>query len=742
VDEYIVWLSDAGAAVSALAGVKGARLAAMAKAGFPVPVGFCVTTRSHEQAPPILEEAIRAAYRRLGGGAVAVRSSATAEDLATASFAGQQDTFLNVRGEEALIDAVRRCRESLWTERAAAYRRERSPDQTRPRMAVLVQVMIATDVAGVAFSMDPLTGEQAVVIECAAGLGEGVVSGSQEVERYSASRPGLLDEDQARRLTDTVRALETLFGGPQDVEWGYSGGKLYVFQSRPITAAATGFFTEALPNDDRLWTSGFLNERFPLPVSPLGWTLIRELLEPLAFRDPLRFIGYRWPAEAPVTKLHGGRPFVNFRVFQILYKPIPDCLLPEDASRYFPAGDTTLRRQAPYPRGRFDPRLIVAVLWNFLHDPANWSPFHNYRVWEKFTARHDQAMAALHAGADNPADAWTLMEQAQALNVRLLAIHRWSLTHADLFYSLLRRMLAAWVGDASVSAGLVTGLPNKSVELNHAMAQARTEADWDAFFERYGHRSFSLDIFRPTLGETRDEVRALAAGMDEDRQGGLSHGETGLGAWRGRLLNFVLLYARRYMRLREDQRFYWQKTLALQRRLALSMGRRLLPGGDIFFATMDELRAAAAGTPLPAGEIERRREEFLRIETDYPLFLRGREPLADARAPEGDVLRGRPVSPGIARGPVRILLLPADLGRLRPGDILVTRGADPGWTVVFGRIAGMVLEVGGQLSHGAVVAREYGIPAVAGIQDATRVLGDGQQIVLDGTSGLVRVLKE
>ena len=765
----IVWLDAEGEPSSDLLGGKGERLARMTRAGFPVPPGFCITTLALEGPPerafsPALHGVILDSYYRLGGKAVAVRSSSTAEDLATASFAGQQDTFLNIRGEEALLDAIHRCHASLWTERAVAYRSERGIPPDAARMAVIVQTMIPCDVAGVAFSIDPLSGAQTVVIECARGLGESVVSGATDVESYRLSRPGLeppaegglLNPDQARKVAVTVIALERLFGAPQDVEWGIWTGRLYVLQSRPITAAATGFFTEVLPDDDHLWTSGFLNERFSQPVSPLGWTLIRELLEPLAFRDPLRFMGYRLPAAVPVTKLYQGHPYVNVRVFQVFYKPFPRFLLPEDARRYFPNGDTELRRQAGYPRGLAWLRFAACLKWNFIRDATNWSPFHNYRLWERFTKTHDRTMAGLlrEAEAASASDAWKLIEQAQALNARLLSIHRWSLTHADLCYTLLRRMLARWLGaerGRALAARLVSGVPNKSMELNRALAGLRTEAGWKAFVVTYGHRSFSLDVYRPTFAESPEEIRRLASAAG-DNDSPLADGGAALAEARqalrsqpgGRLKLYlferVLRCARLYMPLREDQRFFWQKTLAIERRLLLEIGGRLLARAeDVFFATMDELRAAAAGEPLPLGLIERRRAEFSRLErAPYPAFLRGNLPLAEdeAAAAEG-ILHGQPVSPGVARGPARVLTSPGQLSRLQPGDILVTRGADPGWTVVFGHIAGLVMETGGQLSHGAVVAREYGLPAVAGIRGATQILKDGEEIVVDGLAGTV-----
>ncbi|MFB3777733.1 MAG: PEP/pyruvate-binding domain-containing protein [Bryobacteraceae bacterium] len=714
--QWIAWLDGEGDASPEVLGGKGSRLAAMARAGFPVPAGFCVTTRADWEAAPALEEAIRQAWRRLGVDSVAVRSSATTEDLPSASFAGQQDTYLSVRGEEAVLDAVARCRESLWNERAVAYRNALAADAEQPRMAVVVQTMIPADVAGVAFSMDPVTGAARPVIECTTGSGP-------------------LRQDLARQLTKALAGLERLFGGPQDIEWGFWEDRLYLFQSRPVTACATGFFTEDLPGDDHLWTSGFLNERFPQPVSPLGWTLIRELLEPLAIRDPLRFLGYRPPENLPLTKLYQGHPYVNVHVFQVLYKRFPKRLLPEDARRYFPEGNTDLRKQAAYPSSLLNPRIAASLLWNFLRDPANCSPFHNFRVWERFTLEHDAAMAALVGGEESVEDLWRRMERAQALNARLLAIHRWSLTHADVLYSLLRRSLG---GD--LAARLVAGLPNKSVELNAALAAVKTESDWRAFCEAYGHRSFSLDIYRPTFAETPEEVLRLASGGERERPRLQVRQRTGagLGTW-------LIAAVQRYMILREEQRFYWQKTLALQRTLALRMGRLLPPGEDIFFATMDELRHAARGSPLPQEAISRRKAEFIRLErsagADYPAFLRGSQPVWEQQE-EGDVLCGQPVSPGTARGAARVLLTPRDLDSVAAGEVLVTRGIDPGWTVVFGRIAALVTETGGQLSHGSVVAREYGLPMVTGVQGATRMLKDGQLVEVNGTAGLVRMVKE
>jgi len=284
-------------------------------------------------------------------------------------------------------------------------------------------------------------------------------------------------------------------------------------ETAPITARATGFFTQVLPDDDYLWTAGFLNERFPLPVSPLGWTVVQELLEELAFRVPLRYLGVRDAESWPITKLYRGHPYVNVRVFQTLYRPFPDLLLPEDAARYFPAGDTTLRREVAHPRGWWDSMMLLSLAWAFLCQPRLWSPWHSDRQWAHFLHRHQVEMSALEQATQNLGpDAeiqaiWQLIERAQALNRQLLTLHRWSLTHAELWYSLLRRLIGGWIDPTqrtSLGSALVAEVPNKSVELDQALWRLAAicgapdfEVALKEFLAHYGHRSFSLDLCEP-----------------------------------------------------------------------------------------------------------------------------------------------------------------------------------------------------------------------------------------------------
>jgi pyruvate,water dikinase len=860
----ILWLEEITDQHQALVGSKALNLAKVSHAGFLVPDFFCVTTAAYAQFMTLsglrdsaealsslplqaalqsaqsiqevirdlalgeqLAEPILSAYCRLGQGAavdtaVAVRSSATAEDLDVASFAGQQATRLNVGSETALLQAVLDCWASLWSLRAVSYRAQIG-FTALPEIAVLIQKMVNPDTAGVAFSEDPITGKPTVVIEAAFGLGETVVSGHSGVDRYVAD-PGtgqevgppfvapktqkwtlaaqggpqqidlaaakqdarVLTPQQVQRVAHIVTALAELFGRPQDAEWALAGDALYVLQTRPITSGGRSFFTDATPGDDHLWTSGFLNERFPRPVSPLGWSVIRELLDELAFRDPLRYLGCTGVDDLSVTKLYRGHPYVNVFVFQTLYKVFPDPLLPEDACRFFPQGKTELRHAVPYPRSLLDPRFLLSMARHLLPRFAGWSPWHNHRAWASFTERHElinQQLSvtreSLYRDAAPPERIWEAVVAAQELNRVLLSLHRWSLTLAELSYSLLRRMLQRWMGPQQgqeMATQLVTGLPNKSLEMNSAlagMAELKDESlratALESFLMDFGHRSFHLDIYYPTFADDHSQVTDLVGQLTERSR----EQPTDLGAWRERtlpeidkalgsgfvpalrrpLLRHVVGLAQRYMPMREDQRFYWQKTLAVLRKLFLLLGQRMadagaLNGADrVFFLTKQEIEAFALHETREgyASLADERQQRYQRLQRDYdaapsqayPAFLHGNQPMHSAPG-EGEVtLKGQAVSAGLARGRVAVCFSPSEFDKVSAGDVLVARSIDPAWTPVFGLLGGLILEHGGQLSHGVVVAREYGLPTVTGIQGATQLLHDGDTVLVDGLTGVV-----
>lgn len=512
-----------------------------------------------------------------------------------------------------------------------------------------------------------------------------------------------------------------------------------------------------------LWTSGFFNERFPAPISPLGWSSIGPLIEDIALRDPLRFLGYPKAEKIPLTRLWRGHPYANALAFQIFYKVFPDFILPEDAFRYFPDGAVRLRKNAPYPTWIDAPRFLFSLLRALLSDPFNVSPLNNYRHWARYTREHDRRVAALRARYDElaraePRGIFAALRETEDIHRTFLRIHRWSLMDADLTFGLLKRL----VSSNDVAARLVADAPNKTMEVDAALKQiANDQLPMTNFLAEHGHRSFSLDIAVPTFAEEPEQVMRLV-NMTEDngrrtetkKSSSVFAPPSGLGT----VFNSSLALARHYVALREDQRYYWQKSLAVSRHLYLLLADRLVADNVIafpalvFYAMRQELvdyfdgglPKAELAHSIAARQLEWREylREFEQSPTEsYPAFLRGN--VVSVRRNAAGVTKqwqGRAISPGMARGVARVVHSSDDLSRIQPGEILVAPSTDPAWTPVFARIAGLVVERGGVLSHGAVIAREYHIPGVAGIPGIVQTIQDGEMIEVDGSRGVVSLV--
>ncbi|MBI5303152.1 MAG: hypothetical protein HY868_13545 [Chloroflexi bacterium] len=511
-----------------------------------------------------------------------------------------------------------------------------------------------------------------------------------------------------------------------------------------------------------LWTSGFINERLPAPISPLGWSHIGPFVEELALREPLRWLGYPHAETIPLTRLWRGHPYANVRAFQIFYKCFPDFLLPEDAYRYFPDGDVSARKTAPYPSSIYSPRFLVSIVRAFARDWQNFSTLHNYRVWARYTREHDARVADLRARLPALRDAdphaiFDALRDTERAHRGVLRIHRWSLTHADLTFGLLKRIAGE---DAEYAARALADVPNKTLEVDADLRQLSRAQ----FLAKHGHRSFSLDIAAPTFAEDPAQVERLMTTADDrlpttDTQ---DKSRSAIGGLRSFGVKAILPLARRYVALREDQRYYWQKSLAAARQLYLLLADRLVAHGviaergTIFFATHDEL-LKYFDDELPKTDLARmiamRQAEWRAYQREfeesptasYPAFLRGDVPLERVGATlvvaQPHQWRGRAISPGIARGVARVVRSANELARVQRGEILVAPATDPGWTPVFARIAGLVVERGGVLSHSAVVAREYRVPGVAGIPGIVDEIREGETIQVDGSSGAVKVVQ-
>lgn len=739
--------------------------------------------------PAGLCEALTRAAPRLGARLV-VRSSAADEDGSRRSFAGQYTTVVNVAAGPEVELAVRRCWASWYAPPVLAYRGD---DASPPALAVVVQSLVPARAAGVLFTIDPMTGSwREMAVEAAAGMGEAVVSGRVVPDRYLLRRPlrppgrvrgrlrgrveeievdegrqdralvpddagGLrweptrhagrvLDRATVERLGRLALEVEALHNHPVDVEWAQdAAGALHLLQARPITAAGS--------DPDRgevLWTRRFGGERWTRPATPLGWTLVGPLLDWfIAYPDTsARYLG-----GAPPTRLHAGWPYFNVSVFRHLAFKLPGRPPPRFMLEFFPPDEERrwLRRFAAPP----DLRVYASILgttWNERRwERFAWQPWNNADAWERW-------VPVLEAGLDRlprlPAiDAATAGRELLRDYVR---IHICSLLFANLGWQLCERLLPP-----DLRADLLRcPSENATLRTNRALFAVAQGASLEDFLVAWGHRGADCawEVSRPRWAEAPERVVRLLQPYREGvladpaevaheqeeararavrRLAARSHGP------RGRALVTLVEQTRRYLQLREDQRAWFDRLLWAIKQAVLRLADDAgVPRADVWFLEWDELLAVARGavtlTAL-ADKVARRKALQVVWESSPPppVFLVGDAPLETE--PAGRRLRGLGISPGRHTGTVRVLSSPDDAARLHKGDVLVATATDPAWTPLFLVAGAVVLELGSMLSHGAVVAREYKVPAVVNLPDVTRLLLEGSTVTVDGGRGLVWV---
>ncbi len=772
----VLWLDAITEPDRPRVGAKAFTLARLRQRGFPVPDGFVLPADT-----PVAAAA--AAYARLGG-AVAVRSSSTAEDTAEASFAGQYRTVLGVVGEEALREAVRLCRESAGA--AAAY--AHALGAAAGRMAVLVQRMAAPSAAGVVFTEDPRD-PTALLVEAHPGLGEAVVSGSITPDRYVLDRKsgalkdaggpaaGCLDEPGLRAVVELARRVETTLGAPQDVEWALGPEGPVLLQARPITVEA-----EERP-DRRLrrLTRANVGEVLPDPVTPLTWSTVGTFLEH-GFRGVAEEAGLVTAGTGPFLVLYRRRLYMNLSLSVDVARRLPG-VTAADAERLILGGGAS---GAPPPlRLTAIPRLVLVGLR--LLGLARRLPA---RVLEAEAAvRGLPGREALeHAGQKALARYLDVFAQRG----RELAFTHVAASGACGFRLALLGGLLGRLAPGDVEGRvnrLVTGLPDVASTAPTFALEALAEdvsrhegwALWlrraagrpsaegvlaDAppvlavrlrgFLDLFGHRAVSEgELAAPAWeDDPRPLLAALAALAEGERTAEWSRraraevrraDEEALlarpGPFRRALLRSAIHGARDAVRERERTKSLTVALVHHGRRLARASARHLAASGalaradDVFFLELGELRRAVLGRPPGRALIERRRRRHQRegaLPAPREVDLSG----AEARPESGG--RGIGVSAGVAIGPARVLL-PGDPLRLEPGEVLVTTVLDAALGPLLATATGAVAEIGGTLSHGAVVARELGVPCVVDVREATRRFRNGDRLVVDGSAGTVEV---
>lgn len=823
---FTVDFKDVDATMVAIVGGKGAGLGELTRiGGVRVPDGFCVTTEAIRMAvgevdldgdaaefreaiegvaiPAEVAAAIVDSLGRLGESTpCAVRSSATAEDLPTASFAGQGDSYLDVSGAAAILAGVRRCWASLYTERAVAYRRRNGFEDGAVAMAVVVQRMVHPAAAGTLFTADPLSGNRRVAsIEAVRGLGEALVSGQVNADSYkvrdgrvteaAAVGEPVLTDAQAIELAELGRRVEAHFGRPQDIEWCLDDEGFAIVQSRPITTLFP--IPEAAEAGNRVYVSVGHQQMMTDPMKPLGlsfWqmTAARPMHEAggRLFVDVTRELGSIAGRAGNLAMLGKSDPLVRDALETVLERGFVPEVVDEDPAkaRLVGAAEATietdpgivaeliersqasiaaLRREIEGRSGAalfdfiredievagkerlFDPRGLQAIMAGM---QASW--WLNERLEEWLGERNAADTLAQSAPGNVTAEmGLALLDVADAIR-----------PHPEVV-AFLRRV----EDEGSGAEGFLDELPKLP-----GGAEARLAID--EFLATYGVRCVGeIDITRPRwaerpttlmpmiLGNVRnfepgagprrfERGREEAARAERDlvaRLRALPDGEE-KAAETERMVARLRTFAgyREYPKYGKVSRDFVYKRAVMREAERLARSGVLDEPEDAFYLRFEELAAAVRDERVDADLIRRRKEEFRTAESLVPprvLTSEGETLFGSYRrdgAPAGALL-GQPVSAGTIEGRARVVL---DISRadLEPGDILVTRFTDPSWTPAFVAIAGLITEVGGLMTHGAVIAREYGLPAIVGVENATRLIEDGRRIRLDGTDGYVEFL--
>ena len=832
----------------ALVGGKALNLGKLTKASFTVPQGFCVTTDAYkssvnEQSVGNIEKiekltldtnliaAIKNARRDLNTCTVAVRSSATAEDLEKASFAGQQDTFLNVKDDE-LIDCIKKCWASLWSERAIDYRQKRNIQDDEVSMAVVVQEMCPAEVSGVLFTVSPYD-EKVCVIESNWGLGESVVSGSitpdsfqvarntgeilrkeiaskQEmiteagVQTISENKQNIqsLSDEQLIQLYQIGLEVETLYEQPMDIEWGLADGEFVLLQARPITVR-----TQLVPNPDEetqkqiqaeintletiangrdtVWSHHNIAEVLPAPL-PMTWSIIKDFMSGVgglgkAYRG-LGFHPSRRVDNEGILDLICGRIYINLnREAELFFDGFP---LVHDFAELKQKPQKALYAQAStnikHSTASFWLKLplhIFRMTKAELQLSKCRSNFDQMLIEQELPKFHEIVKAEMQISYSELSDKelvkkfreWTKKTlddfAPKALTATLLAA--FSLQR---FETALKKCMSE--SDAKTLAGsLISGESgNLTVETNEKLWQvAKGDMKLDDFLKDFGHRTVDeFELAQPRWREDTTYLEQIIESYAQQKSHDAKNIQTEESHFKRqrdqresaeRELNQVienrknlkkqieseLDFTRRYMPFRETAKFYLMLGYEQIRRALVELGKRYELEEDIFYLVPDELNDLSKWDVI-SNVIAKRKEQrkkLLLIDLPDVIFSDALDCIGNAaKINVSETYTGLGISAGAAKGNARVLVNPSDIKPEDKDYILVCPSTDPAWTPLFLKAAGLVMERGGMLSHGAVVAREYGVPAVANITDATRAFIDGQMLHVDGNHGKVSIISE
>ena len=866
--EYVLPLADPGANLETVGG-KGASLARLVANGLPVPDGFHVTTAAYwkfviendlqpgvlaaleavdvaqpatldaasqtigelfagAQTPPDVASAIALAYASLAGTSpvVAVRSSATAEDLPDLSFAGQQDTYLNVEGYGAVLEAVKRCWASLWTARAIGYRARHGIGPGGLSLAAVVQLLVPAEAAGILFTANPVTGRRdQAVLSAAWGLGEAVVGGMVTpdaltvdkasgvvVERVTADkqvmtaringgteeqpvpealrRAPVLDQRAAAELVGLAVQIEEQYGMPMDIEWALADGVFAIVQARPITALPEEPVAPELelpdewpmPDPKGPYMRGSIADFMPDPLTPLFATVGVPAINAGMKRTIRETIG------GSLAALDNYLTTINDYAYLHVGLGCRDWVWV--LGRMVPALPRLLRDGERHWREVARPRYAgVTARWRD-RPPHELSAVELLRGARELTDAMADYLTALQVDAIGTAagteglfttiyDKMIKREGDPPAPTLLLGADSTPIRAEKALYD-----LAQWCRERDSLPAYLLEAPSRQLaeQVDHGMPPGTGAGDWHEWQRRFGdylaefgHSIYDLDFAKPLPVDDPlpllEVLKMFIRGEGKDpharQQESIARREqavqTAMSRVRGlkrRLFRWSLRWAQTFACVREDSIFDIGLGYPVLRRMLHELGCSLVEAGaiaeagDIYFLRVDEVERGARaldGGQRPESLVKRIQERRAvwraenRLVPPQQLPDKGRvmgintDAFMPVSADEQthDLLKGVAASPGQVTAPARILLGPEDFHQMQPGDVLVAEITTPAWTPLFAMAAGVVTDIGGPLSHGSIVAREYGIPAVLGTGVATQRIRSGQTVTVDGSAGTV-----
>ena len=872
-NSYVLGFQEIDKTKLAMVGGKGANLGELSRLkGIQVPEGFCVTTEAYKEItgnneefnflldqlsflkadnregideisakirqviegiaiPQGIEKEITRHLKQLGEkNAYAVRSSATAEDLPNASFAGQQDTYLNIVGNEAILKHISQCWASLFTGRAVTYRIQNGFDHRKVHLSVVIQKMVFPEAAGIMFTADPVSANRKVLsIDASFGLGEALVSGLVNADNYkvrdgriiakkiSAKKLAVyalkeggteekrieaehqkrqtLTDEQILELGKTGRRIEEYFGRPQDIEWCLYENKFFMVQSRPITTLYP--VPDVSDGKNRVYISYGHQQMMTEPITPLGMSFCQIFLKDhtLGKAGGRLFYDYTYDLASPVGRKIALRTFgemdlliksamLNLFKRKQFLKTLPrgkrvmsgqealSWALPVQALKVYRKNDPALIKNLIsrneesirdlqqrisnvsgdelfdfilQDRKRLmgiiaDPQSVAAFMVGML--AANWIN----KKMEKWLGEKG-AVDVLSQSVDNNITSemgLELLDVADVIRKYPAVIEYFQDASDETFFEDLSRLEGGGAVSQSIQAYLAKYGMRCSGEIDitrprwseHPTALIPMIFSNIRNFEPGAHRI----KFEQGLKEAKEKEQELLGRLQQLPGGKRKAKKT------KKMIGIVrnLIGYREYPKYANMQRNYIYKQALLKEAGKLVQKGLIRKEEDIYYLTFEELKEAVKINCLDYGIITKRKEEYEVYEKLTPPRLMTSEgevimgEYDTGNIPKG-ALAGTPVSNGVIEGRARVVLKLED-AIIEEGDILVTKFADPGWTPLFVSVKGLVTEVGGMMTHGAVIAREYSLPAVVGVDDATKLIKDGQRIRLNGSEGYVEIL--